>query len=98
MFTTGMFQLSAQSIPTEYVATKVVALEATAARLDRYIRPNALNRGTELSPERPELLRLNMSLARDSTSKLDWNAPSPCGLNGRDRTKGNNVALKHDKQ
>ena len=64
MFTTGMFQLSAQSIPTEYVATKVVALEATAARLDRYIRPNALNRGTELSPERPELLRLNMSWQR----------------------------------
>ena len=64
MSKTGVYQLSSQSILTEYVATKVGALEATAARLDRYNRPHALNRGTELSPERPELLRLYVSWQR----------------------------------
>ena len=64
MFKLSVSKLSAQSILTEYVATKVVALGATAARLDRYNRPHALNRGTELSPERPELLRLYISWQR----------------------------------
>ena len=64
MFKLGVSKLSAQSILTEYVATKVVALGPTAARLDRYNRPHALNRGTELSPERSELLRLYISWQR----------------------------------
>ena len=38
--------------------------EATAVRLDRFNRPQALNRGTELFPEGPELLRLTMSWQR----------------------------------
>ena len=97
MFKTGMYQLSAQSILTEYVATKVVALEATATRLDRYNRPHALVEARNCPRNGPNCY-VHTYLGSGSTSKLDWNAVRPRALNGRDRTKGNNEALTHDKQ